>query len=423
MKQLLFILLLIHSINAFAQTYSISNWFNNKQSATVITVDDWDPSSPEVSLPIMISKEVPGTYFVTINNAWRSTDYATMTDAATHGIEIANHTISHPYLSSSGNYADEIANCKTLIDNNVTQDLPVHTLAYPYGDYDITVINEVKKQHVGARSVEYTNNQWGYNYPTLNNEYFTIPTIQAGTMGTINDFIDELDLAIEGGGLYTIMYHSVGGRGWFDDIPELLFNEQLDELKARENSTWLTTFSNAVRYHKEKHCTTLNTISDNALLWTLSITDTLVNNTIFNHPLTITLNTVPGQEYTNVQQGGNDIPFSISVTSLSFNAIPDGGDIAISKGTYTKPPTSNTLDAIANQIEIYPVPTSDMINIRPADNIHIVALSIRNLQGQVVLDQNQAEAQINISTFSPGLYILVLETDNGEQIIKKITKK
>ncbi len=421
MKRLLTLILFLVSYINYAQTYTISNWYNDKESATVLTFDDWDPSSPGSSLPIMLSKEVAGTYFVTINNAWRTTDYPTMTNAASLGIEIANHTVSHPDLTATAGYVNEIENCRTTLNMNVTQDLPVHTFAYPFGDYNSTVIAEVKKHHVGARAVSYTTNEWGYNYPSTNDEYFTIPTIQVGTMGTLNDFIDELENAIEGGGLYTIMYHSVGGLGWFDDIPTSLFEDQLDEVKAREHQTWVTTFSNAVRYHKEKHCASLNTLSNDQNTWTLNLTDTLSNNAIFNHALSIHLTIPIGETYSSVQQNGEDLTYSISNggSTLSFNAIPDGGDIVLTKN----PMATNLLEATINTIEVFPIPSSHAISIKTSENIHINAIQISTMQGQIVYSINHPENQpIDISGLTSGVYLLEMTTDQTERIIKRIIK-
>jgi len=421
MKKLFTLLFILTSLLTFAQTYTISNWYNDKQSATVLTFDDWDPASPGSSVPTMISKSLVGTFFVTINNAWRVTDYPDMTNAASKGIEIANHTISHPSLISAGNYVTEIENCRTTLNANVTQDLPVHTFAYPYGDYNASVITEVKKHHVAARAVSYTENAWGYNYPSTNNQYFTIPTIQVGTMGTIEDFTAELDAAITGGGLYTIMYHSVGGLGWFDDIPQALFEDQLDEVKARENSTWVTTFSNATRYHKEKHCASLTTLSDDATTWTLELTDTLSNNTIFSHPLSIKLSTPPGQLYTNVQQNGLDIAFNASATTLSFNAVPDGGDIVLSKGAFV--PTS-TLQALEQNILLYPSPASDEIHIKTSDGIDVTSINIMTMQGQTVYSQeNFQDDAISISQLPTGVYVVEIITQHTDRILKKIIKQ
>ncbi len=79
----------------------------------------------------------------------------------------------------------------------------------------------------------------------------------------------------------------------------------------------------------------------------------------------------------------------------------------------------NDVQLTENQLEIYPNPASDMINIQTNSNISNVA--IYNISGKKVLQANRTD--INISRLSQGMYILKITSDNGAQITKRFIKQ
>jgi len=68
------------------------------------------------------------------------------------------------------------------------------------------------------------------------------------------------------------------------------------------------------------------------------------------------------------------------------------------------------------EIQIYPNPTSDYINISFTNQIEITTVSIYNALGQLVFDTNKFE-NIYISELSAGLYYLSIDTNKG--VVKK----
>lgn len=74
-------------------------------------------------------------------------------------------------------------------------------------------------------------------------------------------------------------------------------------------------------------------------------------------------------------------------------------------------------------VNIYPNPTSDFINIK-SDN-EILSTSIFNFTGQLVKQQviNGDNTQINVRDLQTGIYFIMLTTNKGEQISKKIVVK
>lgn len=419
---------IVISFLSYAQNYKIANWLDDKKCAIVLTFDDWDPSHREAS-EAMIEKGVTGTFFVTIQNAWRTDDYQMMQSAVDNGIEIANHTVTHPNLetSSQAKLASEIEDCRTTLNTNVNQGRGVHTLAYPLGAFNNNVIAETKKTHIAARTVFLSSNDWGYDYPRTEDEYFKIPTVRIGTFGStatsssISNFNNGLDEAEAGGGIYTLMYHSIRPTTWFDPIDVSLFELQLDEVKAREDEDWVTTFSNAVRYHKEQHCASLTTVSNDDDNWVLNLTDTLSNDVIYDQMLTIKLEIPQGETYTSVKQNGEGLTFAIngSKNNLMFNAVPDAGQIVLEKG---EPVAVNSIDEQFKAISIYPNPNTGVFSITGLEGLNVSTIQLLDYLGTEIKSYDSKE-KIDISDFESGIYMVQFSFEDGSTYSKKVVKE
>jgi hypothetical protein len=70
-------------------------------------------------------------------------------------------------------------------------------------------------------------------------------------------------------------------------------------------------------------------------------------------------------------------------------------------------------------IEVYPNPAYDKINIKNTANIKIESISITDLKGQKILEFEKNKTELNLSGISTGIYLLMVNYENGE-LIKKI---
>ena len=153
------------------------------------------------------------------------------------------------------------------------------------------------------------------------------------------------------------------------------------------------------------------------------------------------LSTQPCQFYFNFNNS-NDSIFSPIISDIKwlyvdtiFIANENASKIEIS-GTYSSPFnfSAANIDKIylektkmnsinnfyANQIKIYPIPTTDKIyfNYLPQN---IKQITINNLSGQTIYNYNQIiNNSIDLSFLQNGLYLLIIETSNNI-ITKKIT--
>ena len=111
-------------------------------------------------------------------------------------------------------------------------------------------------------------------------------------------------------------------------MPKNIFETHLNELEKRKDILWIAPFADVLKYHKERNCAKLITVSENKHSWLLQLTDTLSNDNVWNIPLTINLKTW-GKKIKNIQQAGKNISFTVSADEIIFNALP-GKDKIIS---------------------------------------------------------------------------------------------
>ena len=77
-------------------------------------------------------------------------------------------------------------------------------------------------------------------------------------------------------------------------------------------------------------------------------------------------------------------------------------------------------DINKTQINIFPNPTSDFINIKSDEKIKSVKLY--NASGSLIKTENNEFSRINISNLPKGNYLISIETDSGIET-KKIIKE
>jgi peptidoglycan/xylan/chitin deacetylase (PgdA/CDA1 family) len=427
--------------NLSAQQYSIANWYKNKSACAVLTYDDWLTGHGAIAFDHFVDKGMVGTFYINADWASLSGGYDTMTYGANHGLEIANHTFSHKDLEAISLDAskEEIKSCLDSIDKYVTNQKCL-TFAYPFGNYTPDVVAYVKETHIAGRAAR-GNWMWGSNwvydfadpnanYTQIYEPYYQIPEYEVSS-ATSNTMVDEqMTNAKNNGGLLTFMFHeiynnTVGDPNGWDAVTEEYHSDFLDLIKTYEDDFWIPTFADAIKYHKERHCATLSTVSNVPTLLTLSLTDTLYRNDIFNHPLTITLNFAQSAVVDSIVQGGNKINgYTHTNGKLVFDAVPDGGQILVYKSG-SNAVQKNTGESLLK--ELFPNPVSSQLTlVMSSATQENYVLQLHNALGEMVFNQalnfsGYSMQQIDMSAYSCGLYTLTIKGEN-EQIEKKILK-
>lgn len=319
--------------NTLLPVGKIASWDWNKKAAVALTFDDWTAGHPGNVVPELKSRNLTGTFFIATNMVYNASQWTAMNNAVTNGNEMANHSKSHVDLTTA-DLSVEILGAKNTINTNVTGQ-QISTFAYPFGTYNNTVINYLKSSgHIAARGVYPSSGNYAYNFATTVDDYYKILTTSIDASTTITSFTTPLTGIINGGGLLTYLYHSVSSTAVPDagyaSIPLSTFQSHLNALQQQSSNIWITTFSNAVKYHREAKCASLVEIqAPNGSEWILNLTDTLANNTMFNQPLYCMVK-ANGVKYDQITQNGKAITIDYNANdTLKFHAIPDGGSISL----------------------------------------------------------------------------------------------
>lgn len=209
-------------------------------------------------------------------------------------------------------------------------------------------------------------------------------------------------LSITGVGATTITAYHSGNQGYNPSANEI---ERSFDVATLE----LTIGGSFTVANKHFDGTTDATIVDNNL-----VLETPVNGD------NVSLNDIT-VAFTSPEIGNN-----LEVTLLSANLTgPDAYNYTLSlAGAPTT--NANIIDgtSISNQnqnVNIYPNPFSNNINIETQD--HTQYISISNTCGQTLFESNTNTNYINTSTFAPGVYIIKLKTTNNKTITKKLIKQ
>ncbi len=409
---------------------TICNWDSDKSAAVALTFDDWSPSHYPVVVSELKNYELNATFFPIITSI-TNYDYPWpyVQEAVANGNEVGNHTETHVKLTeqTASRISDEVRGAKEIFDNNLTSQTVV-SFAYPNGAYNSQVIDSVRNAgHICARGI-YSPTTYSYLFATADDDYYNLKTYKVQTSTSTADYSNQITKVIAGGGLLTYMYHSVDDAegtyndNWYAQIMVDSLTKQFDYLTSLQDEIWITTLGQAVKYHKEARCATLNEVSGyDGTEWIVSLTDTLSDNSLFNQPLTIKLK-ANGISYDEIVQDGNSIQIeSFNNDTIMFKAIPDAGDITLKTSVATG--INNPLD---KAFKVYPVPAGDRLYIEMKDAYKEISVKLIDLSGNAVYqsdDYSQTnKISLNFIGINPGVYMLSIKTEDSSFVTKIIKK-
>lgn len=423
-KHILFSLLCIFILQrGFSQIEGkICNWNGDKKAAVVLTFDDWSPGQFPIVTPELAQRNINGTFFVIIKTvaAWNH-PWSDVMQEVQNGNEIGNHTYTHPDLTTkaSDSLEIEIRNAKSIMESNLSP-YKVLTFAYPYGAgagntaKEIEIRDSIKASgHIAARSV-FPPTNYTYNFAVTDDDYYKIQTFTMSGSVTLSSYFAQIQNVINGGGLLTYLYHSVDDATnshndtWYNQVKQDQLQKQLDTLIYVKDKVWITTFEQAIKYHRENKCATLSEIQAPAnSKWIIDLSDTL-NDNIYDQPLSIKLK-MNGINYNNITQNGTPLTIdSIYNDTILFHAIPDRGQIILEVSNSTG--TTNSI-LTEQDVTVNPVPSADVVNVtinKPMDNARI---SISDITGKELYSEEfngSANLQIHLSGYKKGMYIIKL---------------
>lgn len=146
--------------NGWLQTddYSLTTYSPNgfKRPLVSMTFDDGHEDNATTALPILNQYGLKTTQCYATSFLEGKSQAVIDGALAFHrsGHEICSHTVNHPFLTSlnAANLTYELQHSKQYLENLIGQSVP--HFASPYGDYNTTVINELRKHYKSHRSVD-----------------------------------------------------------------------------------------------------------------------------------------------------------------------------------------------------------------------------------------------------------------------------
>lgn len=327
-------------------------WKDGRNSAVALTFDDWSPGQYPLAVPALQKYGLVGIFFPILSNIERyDYSWAAIQKTLEQGNEIGNHTITHPDLTKLpiGELAREITEPQEVIQEHVGTN--VNTLAYPYGagagdtEEDKRVRDYLRASgHIAARSVWRISN-YGYSFVNCEDDYYRLP-IYAMTEQTTNEQVySEFDKIVAGGGLLTILYHSIDDEkntyndNWYAQVKIDSLCQQLAYLRSLNESkqVWVTTFRNAILYHREANSAILKIKKSTKKYVDLSlqITDTSLLHLVFQKdliPISVVVFKSASDNYKSITQNRIELPIvNQTDTYIMFDAIPNAGVIRLEK--------------------------------------------------------------------------------------------
>ena len=254
------------------------------------------------------------------------------------GHEIANHTVSHPYMAvlDKANILYEIDKCSQDIEEHLGIDR-VLSIECPYGIDDKRVLSYVYPKFPFVRN--------GLTDPFIkeilrgdpqepvseDKEYIQW---QRGpvTKTSIDEMKEWIDKTIEKNVWLVLVIHGVEGIGW-EAIPKERLGKYFDYIKASEDNIWVATFQDAYKYIRERMNTKIESGSGTDTI-ALSLTCNL-DPQIYDLPLTLKTEVPVDWQSAILQQGDKNTILSVEKNGetafVQYRVVPNVSKIKISK--------------------------------------------------------------------------------------------
>jgi peptidoglycan-N-acetylglucosamine deacetylase len=296
--------------------YELATWRGFRASAVSYTFDDNSPKQFSVAQPMLDAKGFHATFFCIVGNLSAS-QWSAIENASPKGHEIGSHTLTHPDLTTltDDRVTDEVLDSKSLIESRTGKKCV--SLAYPFCT--------VPKKSITSQYYPFARSCNGSLVPATPPDFLSI-----GAMGPDADMETAADSAASAGSWLVWLIHGIDDDQACCPINSLLLEANLDHVAADPSKWWVETFGNVCRYIQERNAAVLTVVSNDATSITLRLTHDL-DNTVFNHPLTLRRSMPSGWAAAAITQNGAPVPSQVVNGNLVFDVVPNGGDIVLAK--------------------------------------------------------------------------------------------
>ncbi|HXA01059.1 MAG TPA: T9SS type A sorting domain-containing protein, partial [Cytophagaceae bacterium] len=274
-------------------------------------------------------------------------------------------------------------------------------------------------------------NYYDYLNPFYPNFYYQVASFPMDSTITIAHFTNVLDNAINAGGWFIPMYHSIE-TGTLMTVSANMFTKQMDSIHSRDSKIWIAPFGEQLRYHKERRYAHLSVESEDEKTWELDFSDNLPDSA-FYQPLTIRLKK-PSWKISSIVQNNVTISFLDDGDTIQFNAIPsDLEDVIIYKASavtalFKSAPCSGSCVVLDQN---YPNPSEDYTiisyGIENPTHVKLEIYNSDNLSLTTIKNEYQGpgkyEIKFNTQSLPGGIYLYRLTTDAYSEVKRMVVLK
>lgn len=226
----------------------------------------------------------------------------------------------------------QLSQSQIVINSYIQPEGQCLTVGYP--QCHVAYKDIVAQYYIAARTCSSSIN------PSTPTDFYAIHSLIVGSAGSLNStasIVAKHNQAASSGGWVVYLVHAIDSESGYSPISSTVLNETLQYLDTHRSTFWVNNFLNVVKYIKERNNVSVSEISNTGDSITLSVTD-ILDDTIYNYPVTIRRPVPEGWGSADVNQNGSPVTSSIvlvnSIAYVMFDAVPDGGNVVISKGTY-----------------------------------------------------------------------------------------
>ena len=412
--------------------YEVATWAGFREAAISYTFDDGCSNQFKVAVPLFDEYGFNLTMF-TVKN-WSGSNWSALKTASDKGHEIASHTVSHADFSkvTKEQQETELKDSKTAIEGQITNKKCI-TMAYPYCATGVDSI--CGKYYISARGCQ------GFIEGKTPGSYFNISSVICGDKGAtqnLSQFKTNFSAVAKNNGWLVYLFHGIDSDGGYSPISSSELRKSVAYLAERKPKFWVTTFLNATLYSKERNAAIVTETATTDSSMTLQVTDNLADS-IYNYPLSIRRPLPEGWPSASVTQNEATVPTRIvqvdTVVFLTFDVVPDAGEVKILKNHTAVTPEVDTvpadivdpvvvpsLDAAKDDIEAVYANNRILISLPKSVNSEFV-ISVYDVRGVKLFSTNISvasnEISVNVPSLKTGVYFVRL-THNKNVWSKKI---
>jgi len=310
--------------------YEVGTWQGFSTAAVSYTFDDNLPNQLAIAVPMFDEFGFKLTLYTVTGSGWYApANWTGLQAAAANGHEIGSHTVTHPSLNTKTIEVQttELVDSQNTI-NSYIEPNQCFTIAYPNCNPSDAALTAT--YYIAGRTCS------GQIVPSTPSNFLQISSVICGNQGvnTTSAFITKFTSAASSGGWFVPLLHAVDGDNGYSPLSSTILRESLEYLDEHRSTYWVSSFSNVVRYIKERNDVSVTQTSSTDASITIQVTDTL-DNAIFSFPITIRRPLPENWLGVNVMQNGQPLDSNIvtvgETTYIMFDVIPDTGDVTLLK--------------------------------------------------------------------------------------------